>query len=28
LQLVNRDEVAGLAGEVKAKLEKVRDSLN
>ncbi|WP_455216763.1 DUF302 domain-containing protein [Kaarinaea lacus] len=27
LQLVNRDEIAGLAGEVKAKLERVRDSL-
>jgi len=28
MQLVNRDEVATLAGEVKARLERVRDSLN
>jgi uncharacterized protein (DUF302 family) len=28
LQLVEQDGIAGLAGEVKAKLERVRDALN
>ncbi|MCW9025321.1 MAG: DUF302 domain-containing protein [Gammaproteobacteria bacterium] len=28
LQLVEKDGIAGLAGEVKAKLERVRDALN
>ena len=27
LQLVNREEIATLAGEVKARLERVRDNL-